>query len=256
MRVERVGGALKAQDAARVLVDEQKLVGKRGKALAHAGDGEVVRREMRGREARRHAERRADMERQRRRFDEGRFLLAVGIGELVAPERAHVEPDIAEHAKAALEAFAGIPLALQVDDVAVTLVAQLRLQRIADALDVGAILLREIEVLQRGVDLHEAGADPPVERLGPDAHSASRAKAESNVVRPPGDNKNLIPAARSHSMKCASLPTEGVGRRYRSGWGCGAVAVKGVTPRCTAAEPKRCDQRSEPGVKQSLEGDD
>ena len=62
------------------------------------------------------------------------------------------------------------PSRQQVDDVAVTFVAQLRLQRVADALDVGAILLRKIEVFERGVQLHEARADPPVERLGPDAH--------------------------------------------------------------------------------------
>ena len=111
---------------------------------------------------------------ERRGLGEGRALLAVGIGQLVAPERAHIEPDIAEHAEGAVEAFAGIALAPEVDDIAVPLVAQRRLDRVADALDVGAVGLREIELLERGVHLDEAGADPPVEGLGPDAHVVGR----------------------------------------------------------------------------------
>ncbi len=115
---ERVGGTLKTQNAAGVLVDEQELIRERGEALATACDGEIVGGEMRGGEARRHTDRRADVERQRRGLGEGRALVAVGIGELVAAERAHIEPDVAEHAERALEAFAGISLMPEIDDQA------------------------------------------------------------------------------------------------------------------------------------------
>ena len=125
---------------------------------------------MRGREARRHADRSADMHRERRRLGEGRALIAVGVGQLVAPERAHVEPDIAEHAKTAVKAFAGISLAPEADDVTVALIAEPRLDLIADAFDVRAIGLREVEIFQLGVQLDEGAADPAVECVGEGAH--------------------------------------------------------------------------------------
>ena len=107
--------------------------GKRGEALAHAGQRPVVGGEVRGGESRRHAERRADVQRQRGGFGKRRALLARGIGELVPPQRAEIHADAAEHAEGAVEAVAGIALGQQLDDMHLPFVAQRRLDGVADA---------------------------------------------------------------------------------------------------------------------------
>ena len=52
------------------------------------------------------------------------------------------------------------------------LVGQLRLDRFANAFDIGAVRLREIKILQLRVHRHEAGAHPSVEIVGGGAHAA------------------------------------------------------------------------------------
>ena len=152
---ERIRCALQGENAARVLVDEQELIGQRREALANAGTRPVVCRQMPGREARRHAERGAHVQGERGGFGKRRALLARRIGQLVAPQGAEVQPDAAEHAEGTVEAVAGVALLEQGDDVTLTLVAQRRLDRIAAADHLRAILLREVEILQLGVHLRQ-----------------------------------------------------------------------------------------------------
>ena len=71
------------------------------------------------------------------------------------PERAHIHPDIAEHGKAALEPVSGISLIEKIGDVGAAFIAQPRFEIIANAFDIGAIALREIEFLQCRVQLDE-----------------------------------------------------------------------------------------------------
>src|SRR5579864_9445932 len=120
---QRVGGALQAQDAACVFVDEQKLIAQRSEALADSGDGTVVRGEMRSRESRRHAKGRPDLQGERGRLEEWRTLLARGVSQLVAAQRAHVQTYIAQHSEGTVESITRIALCEQCDHVHVPFVA-------------------------------------------------------------------------------------------------------------------------------------
>ena len=170
MRRQRIGGALKAQDGAGVLVDEQRLVGQVGEAFAQAGDGEVAGDQMGGGEARRHADRGADMQRERGGFEERRTLLARGVGEFMAAQSGQIHADIAEHAERALEPVAGIALLPQGDDMHPAFVVQCAFQRLADAGDIRPVGLRGIERFKRAVQRDEPAADPAVEGPGMAGH--------------------------------------------------------------------------------------
>ena len=165
-----VGGQLQQHDAARVLVDEQDLVGQRRETLAHAGLREVHVREVRRREAWRHAERGADVHRERRRLRKRRLVLARRVRQLVPPQRGEIQADVAEHAEGGGKSVAGVALGQQRDDVHVAFVAQLRLQMAAGSDHVGPIVLREVEILELRVDVHEGTANPPVEGVGVRTH--------------------------------------------------------------------------------------
>ncbi len=169
---ERVRGTLQAQDAARVLIDEQEFIRERGEALADAGARPIVRREVRRGEPRCHAERGAEVQCQRGRLHEGRALLAQRIGELVTPQRGEIHPDAAEHAEGAVETVSGIALGEQLRDIDAACVAQRRLDRLARADDGGAIGLTEVELFELGVHLDERGAYPVLKGFGAAGHGA------------------------------------------------------------------------------------
>ncbi len=61
-------------------------------------------------ESGRHAERRADVHRERRRFRKRRFLFARRVRELVAAQRGQVQADVAENAECVGESVAGVAL--------------------------------------------------------------------------------------------------------------------------------------------------
>ena len=105
----------------------------RREALAHAGARPVVGGQVPGRESRRHAQRCADVQGQGGRLRERRPLFARRVGELVPPQCAEVQTDIAQNAKGAVESLAGVALGEQGDDVRMTFVAQRRLDRISTA---------------------------------------------------------------------------------------------------------------------------
>ena len=83
----------------------------------------------------------------------------------MAAQRREVQAHVAQHTKCIGEAVARIPFGQQCDDVHVAFVAKLLFEIRPDAGDVSAIVLREIDVLERRVDLHERAAYPPVERF-------------------------------------------------------------------------------------------
>ncbi len=167
---QRVGGALVGEDPARVVVEEEELVGERREALLATVAREVVRREVARREARHDADRRADVQPERGRLLVRRALLARGIRQLVAAERRHVQAEIAEHVEGLVEALVGVALVRERADEDAPLLEDLRLELVADALDVRAVFLREVQLLELGVELDERGADPRVERFDVPAH--------------------------------------------------------------------------------------
>jgi hypothetical protein len=77
-----------------------------------------------------------------------------------------VHAHVAEHAEGTVEAVPGVALGEQRLHVHAALVTQLRLERLADPHDARALLLREVQVLQRRVDLDEPAADPVIEGGG------------------------------------------------------------------------------------------
>ncbi len=133
---------------------------------------EVVHREMARREPRDDADGRADVQAERRRFLVRRALLASRVRQLVTSERGHVQAEIAEHVERLVEAFVGVALVRQRADEDASLLEDLLLQIVSDPLDVGAILLREVLLLERGVELDERGADPGIECFDVSAHRA------------------------------------------------------------------------------------
>jgi hypothetical protein len=58
-----------------------------------------------------------------------------------------------------------------------SLVEDLLLEIVSDALDVGAIVLGEVLVFERRVQLDERGADPGIERLDVSAHRGDANRA-------------------------------------------------------------------------------
>ena len=164
---EGVGGALQRQDAAGVLVDEEKLVAQRSKALAHPGPRSVVRRQMRRGEARRHAEGGPEMQGERGCLGERRALFADRVGELVPAQRGEeIHADAAEDAERAVETIAGVALGQQRRHEDPAFVTQHRLERIAAPGHIAAMLPGEVELLEFGVHLDEGSPDPMLERLG------------------------------------------------------------------------------------------
>ncbi len=182
-RIERVGGALVAQDSHRVVIDEHKFVGERREALLHTVDRLVVRREMRCRETRGHAERGADMQAERRRLVEWRRRFACRIGQFVTPKGRHEQAEIAEHVEGALEAFIGVALRRERTDRARGPLRQALLDVVADVIDVGAVALAEIQFLDLRVHRHEGSADPAIEIGGGVAHLVFREIARHTVER-------------------------------------------------------------------------
>ena len=62
---QRVGGTLEAQDAVRVLIKKEPLVGQGGERLGHAGNRAVVRRQVACGKAWRDPQRSPDVQRER-----------------------------------------------------------------------------------------------------------------------------------------------------------------------------------------------
>ncbi len=65
--------------------------------------------------------------------------------------------------------------------------------------------------------------------------------------------KKIIPGPRTSRIICPSPPNEGVGRRDRSGRGCGARSGEGVTPDEPPREPKPFRRRIEAWREATLE---
>src|SRR6185437_5074210 len=160
---ERIRRTLQRENASSILVDEKKLVLQGREALAQSRTGPVVNGQVRSRESRRHPKRSAAMNGQRRSFRKRRPLLARGVRELVAPQRAQVHAHVAEDAECAVEAFSRVAFGPQSSDVCVPLVAQSMLDRLAYTGHARAVLLPGVELFQLGIHLHEAGADPVLE---------------------------------------------------------------------------------------------
>ncbi len=129
-------------------------------------------REVAGREAGRDAERGADVHRQRRRLCQRRGALPLRVGDLVPPARAHVQSDVTEQIEGRLEALVRVAFVQETDDEVAALIDQPLLQFAADVLDRGAIRLREVQLLQLGIQLTESGSDPAVECLDLRGHGS------------------------------------------------------------------------------------
>ena len=137
---ERIRGALVREDPARVVVEEEDLVGKRREALLAAVAGEVVRREVARREPRHDADGRADVESERGRLLVRRPLLARRVRQLVSAERRHVQAEVAKDVERLVEPLVGISLLGERADERPALVEDPLLEVVADALDVRAVL--------------------------------------------------------------------------------------------------------------------
>jgi len=113
----------------------------------------------------------------------GRALLTRGIRQLVAPERGHVETEVAEHVEGLVEPLVGVALVCERADERSPLVQDLRLELVADAVDLRAVVLREIEILECRVQLDERRADPRIEGFDVRAHPrrASLTTAEEGL---------------------------------------------------------------------------
>ena len=88
----------------------------------------------------------------------------------MAAERRHVQAEVAEDVEGLVEALVGVALVRERADEDAPLLEDLRLELVADAVDVRAVVLREVRLFQRGVELDERGADPRVERFDVLAH--------------------------------------------------------------------------------------
>ncbi len=88
----------------------------------------------------------------------------------MAAERRHVEAEIAEHVEGLVEPLVGVALVRERANERAPLLEDLRLEVVADPLDARAVLLREVHVLERGVELDERRADPRVEGFDVPAH--------------------------------------------------------------------------------------
>ena len=87
------------------------------------------------------------------------------------PQGSEIHADAAENAKRDVKSISGVALGEQLDDVHVTFVPKRRLDRIADADHPAAVFVREVQVLQLSVHLHEGCSNPVVECLCATAHS-------------------------------------------------------------------------------------
>ena len=121
-------------------------------------------------ETRDDADRRTDVQAQGRRLLMRRALFACGIRQLVTPERSHVQTEVTEDVEGLVEALVGVALVREGADENAPLLEDSRLHVVADAVDVRAVRLREVRLLERGVELDERGADPRVERFDVRAH--------------------------------------------------------------------------------------
>ncbi len=134
-----VRGALVREDPARVVVEEEELVGKRREALLASVAREVVRREVARREPRDDADRRADVEPERGRLLVRRPLLASRVRQLVAAERRHVQAEIAEDVEGLVEPLVGVALVRERADEDASLLEDPLLEVVADTFDVRAV---------------------------------------------------------------------------------------------------------------------
>ncbi len=101
-----------------------------------------------------------EVHRERRRLDERRGPLAARFGDLVAAARGHVVADVAEQFEGQVEPLVGVALLEERDDQLAAFVDQLRLQILADAAYVAAVVLLGVAVLQRRVEVDEPAPDP------------------------------------------------------------------------------------------------
>jgi hypothetical protein len=113
------------------------------------------------------------VEAQRRCLLVRRALLARRVRQLVAAERRHVQPEVAEDVERLVEALVGVALVGERADEDAPLLEDLRLQLVAEPVDVRAVVLRVVELLEGRVELDERGADPRVECLDVLAHRPS-----------------------------------------------------------------------------------
>jgi len=102
-----------------------------------------------------------------------RALLARGVRQLVTTERGHVEAEIAEHVEGLVEPLVRVALVRERAYEDTALLEDLRLQRVAHSVDVRAIVLCVVQLLELGVELDERGADPRVERFDVLTHARS-----------------------------------------------------------------------------------
>ncbi len=167
---KRVGGPLVSEDAARVVVKEQFFVPQMREAFRPPVDGAVVGGEMARCKARRDADRGADVKAERGSFGEGRLRLARRIGQLMPAQGREPEAEIAEHVEGDVKAFVRVAFAPQRLDMNAALLRQRALLCLAGCFDGGAVGLREIDLLQRRVEIDEPGPDPLVKAAGVFAH--------------------------------------------------------------------------------------
>src|SRR5262245_4424599 len=127
---------------------------------------------MAGCEARHDADRCADVQTESRRLLVWGPLLAGRIRQLVPAKRGHVQAEIAEAVEGLVEALVRVALLRQRADESPPFVEDLLFEVVADAVDARAVLLLEVEVLERRVQLDERRANPGVEGLDVPAHSS------------------------------------------------------------------------------------
>src|SRR6185312_4994105 len=184
---------LQRQDAAGVLVDEEKFVLQGREALAQARASPVVDGKMCGRESRRHSQRSAAVDGQRRGFRKRRAFLTRRIRELMPSQGSEVHAYVAENAERAVETFSGVAFGTQRSDVRVSLIAQGVLDVVTDAHRARSVFLSEVELLELRVHLHERCPDPVLEGFRVVAHGRERPRGVVLGYRPmvPGFPRTL-----------------------------------------------------------------
>ncbi len=117
------------------------------------------------REARHHAEPACQPLSEAARDRERGPLLTIGVRQLVAAQRRHVEPDVPEQVVPALGVEVEQRHGRDGADELVSLCLQRRGQLGRHALDRRRVLEREVPLLELGVEIPEPAADPAVESL-------------------------------------------------------------------------------------------
>jgi hypothetical protein len=113
------------------------------------------------------------------------------VRELVAAQRGHVQAEVAEHVERLVEALVRVALVGERAHEDTPLLEDLRLQVVTDSVDVRAVFLREIQLLEGGVELDERGADPRVECVDVLAHRPRANLPAPRAGEPPGLDRAL-----------------------------------------------------------------